>query len=95
MVQTWAMFPTTSAPLPLPRTRWCRETTIWSPAVDELLGLEAQRVERLHIGVEQLLDALFAVASLRPVGGAFAVAELKSGARRSRKASTPPSLKAS
>ena len=28
MVQTWAIRPTTSAPLPLPRTRWCSETTI-------------------------------------------------------------------
>ena len=64
-------------------------------AVDELLGLEAQCVECLHIRVEELLDPLFAVPCLGPVGGAFAVAKRNSGARRSRKASTPPSLNAS
>jgi hypothetical protein len=46
------------------------------PSVDELLRLETKRVERLHIGGEQLLDPFFAVAGLRPVGRAFAVAEL-------------------
>jgi hypothetical protein len=46
--------------------------------VYELLGLETKRVERLHIRVEQLLDAFLAVVGL-PVRRAFAVADLKIG----------------
>jgi hypothetical protein len=50
--------------------------------VDELFGLEAERGERLHVRVKQLPDPFLTVTGL-PVGGAFAVADLKIARRKS------------
>ena len=63
--------------------------------VDELLRLEAKRVERLHIRVEQLLDPFLAVAGGVPVGRALAVADLELGGQALQDRLDPLSLNAS